>query len=289
VNRKDEILSKISTISTMPPAAAEAARLLKDPEANIKEITKAIEYDPGMASNILRMANSAYYGFSGSISSVREAIVRLGTNAIFQMVVSWAFSPLAQQNVPGYELPTGQLWEHSLAVAVGAEQLAWDLDMKSPAYIFTAGLLHDIGKIVLGGFVEVDIAPIMELVKNEKVSFEVAEQEVLGIDHSETGAALLESWNLPQDVAEVCRWHHQPEWHSGKMLAIDLVHVADTMCLMGGIGAGIDAAFYRTSPEVSRRLNLSLVATEEIISRILAKLHDVRELFSSNGSVKKGK
>jgi putative nucleotidyltransferase with HDIG domain len=287
VNRKDEILSKISTISTMPPAAAEAARLLHDPEANIKSIVKTIEYDPGMASNILRMANSAYYGFSGSISSIRDAIVRMGTNSIFQMVVSWAFSPMAQQNVPGYGLPAGQLWEHAIAVAVGAEELAQDLNVKSPANIFTAGLLHDIGKIALGRFVEVDIGPIMEMVKQEKVSFEVAEQEVLGLDHAEAGAALLETWHLPEKVSEVCRWHHQPEWHSGEMLAVDLVHVADTMCLMGGIGAGVDAAYYHTSPDVAQRLNLSTVATEEIISKILTKLHEVRELFNSNGGAKK--
>lgn len=287
MDRKDEILSKISSISTMPPAAAEVAHLLQDPEADIKNIVRAIEYDPGMASNILRMANSAYYGCSEKISSVKEAIVRLGTKSIFQMVMAWAFSPLAQQDVPGYGLPSGQLWEHSIAVAVGAEQLAWDLNLKSPAHIFTAGLLHDVGKIVLGSFVQVDISSILELVSIEQLSFEVAEQHVLGIDHAEAGATLLERWNLPSSVTEVSRWHHQPEWHSGKALAIDLVHVADTMCLMGGIGAGIDASYYQTSPEVASRLNLSLLATEEIISQILNRLHEVRELFLANGSVKK--
>ncbi len=267
----------------MPPAATEVARLLQDPETDIKTIVKAIEYDPGMASNILRMANSAYYGFSEKVSSVRDAIVRLGTKSIFQMIAAWAFSPLAKQTVPGYGLPAGQLWEHSIAVAVGAEQLALDLNLKSPAHVFTAGLLHDIGKIALGKFVAVDIAPIMELVSQEKVSFEVAEQHVLGVDHAEAGAALLETWNLPASVAEVSRWHHQPEWHSGEMLAIDLVHVADTMCLMGGIGAGVDAAYYQTSPDVAKRLRLTAFVTEGIISQILNKLNDVRDLFSENG------
>jgi len=287
VNRKDEIISRISTIKAMPPAAVEVARLLQSPETNIKEIVKAIEFDPGMAANILRMANSAYYGCSDRISSIRDAIVRLGTNRIFQMIVSWAFSPMAQQEIPGYGLPAGQLWEHAIAVAVGGEELAADLNLKTPAHMFTAGLLHDIGKVVLGSFIQIDIDLIQKVVSEEKVSFEVAEQEILGIDHAETGAALLETWNLPPSVVEVCRWHHQPEWHSGEMLAVDLVHVADTMCLMGGIGAGIDAAYYNTSAEVSERLKLSALATEEIISQILKKLHEVRELFSDNGSTKK--
>ncbi|MBI4832864.1 MAG: HDOD domain-containing protein [Candidatus Lindowbacteria bacterium] len=281
MSRKEEILAKISSISSMPPAAAEAARLLQDPESNIKELVRAIEYDPGMASNILRMANSAYYGFSESVGSVKDAIVRLGTNCIFQMVASFSFSPLAQQHVPGYGLASGKLWEHSIAVAVGAEQLAMALKLKSPAHAFTAGLLHDIGKVLLGRFVEVDIASIMGVVSGEKVSFEVAEQRVLGIDHAEAGAVLLETWNLPPSVASVSRWHHQPEWFSGEMLLIDLVHVVDTMCLMGGIGTGIDAAYYHTSAEVAERLRLDAVITDRIISKILSRLDEARGLFAA--------
>ena len=287
MDRKEEILSRISSIPSMPPAATEVAHLLQDPESSIKEIVRAIEYDPGLASNILRMANSAYYGFTEPVCSIRDAIVRLGTNSIFQMVVTWAISPLAQRNVPGYGLSSGQLWEHSIAVAVGAEQLAWELNLKSAAHVFTAGLLHDIGKVVLGKFVEVDISAIMEVVSQRKVSFEVAEQQVLGIDHAEIGAILLETWNLPPSVSEVSRWHHQPEWTSGEMPAVDLVHVADTMCLMGGIGTGIDGAYYHTSAEVASRLHLTAFITDRIISEILGKLDEVRNLFTRNGSVAK--
>ncbi|MBI5115883.1 HDOD domain-containing protein [Candidatus Poribacteria bacterium] len=280
MSRKNDIMEKIASISSLPPAAAEAARLLQDPESSIKELTRAIEYDPGLTSNILRIANSAYYGFSEPVASIRDSIVRLGTNCIFQMVASCSFAPLAQQHVPGYGLSSGKLWEHSIAVAVGAEQLALALKLKSPAHAFTAGLLHDIGKVVLGKFVEVDIAPIMELVSKGKVSFEVAEQQVLGIDHAEVGAVLLETWNLPGSVAAASRWHHQPEWFSGEMLIIDLVHVADTMCLMGGIGTGIDGAYYHTSAEVTQRLHLDAIATDRIISRILSKLDEARDLFA---------
>lgn len=287
MDRRDEILSKLALVSSIPPAAVEVTRLLQDPESSIAEICKAIEYDPGLTSNILRLANSAYYAFPEPVESIRDAIVRLGTNCILQIIMAWAFSPLANRHVPGYGLPSGGLWEHSIAVAVGAEELASDLKLKSPDHAFTAGLLHDIGKSVLGTFVEVDIGPIMDLVSEEKVSFEVAEHQVLGIDHSEAGAVLLESWNVPSSVAEVCRWHHQPEWHSGEMLVIDLVHVADTMCLMGGIGAGIDASHYQTSPEVAERLKLSALVSDRVISKILGKLDEVRHLFARNGSAGK--
>lgn len=283
MSRRDEILSKVLTITSIPAAAAETARLLQDPESSIQDLVRAIEYDPGLTSNIMRLANSAYYGFPESVCSIKDAIVRLGTNRIFQMVMIWAFSPLAQQHISGYGLHSGGLWEHSIAVAVGAEQLASDLNLRSPEHLFTAGLLHDIGKIVLGSFVEVDISPIMELVIQEKVPFEVAEQQVLGIDHAETGGALLENWNLPSCVAEVSQWHHHPGFFTEGALVVDLVHVADTMCLMGGIGVGVGGSNYCTSPEVVSRLNLTNLTTDTVISRILDKLEEVCGLFSNNG------
>jgi len=284
VSRRDEILAKLFTISALPAVATEVTRLLQDPESEIADIVQAIEYDPGLTSNVLRLANSAYYGFRESVSSVRDAVVRLGTKSIFQMVVSWAFSPMAQMNVPGYGLPAGKLWEHSVAVAFGAEQLSKDLKVASADHTFTAGLLHDIGKIALGTFVQIDIDEITGLVAQDKISFEAAEQHVLGIDHAEAGAILLDNWNLPPLVGETTRWHHQPDFLSNGAVIIDLVHVADTMCLMGGIGSDPDGADYQTSPEVVSRLNLTAFTTDAVISQILDNLDELAGLYSGNGS-----
>ena len=281
MSRREEILQKILTIEAMPAVAAKAAGLLLDQDSDIADIVKTIEYDPGLASNLLRMANSAYYGFRDPISSIRDAMVRLGTDQIYKMIVSWGFSPMVQQSVPGYGLAPGKLWEHSIGVAVGAEQLASDLHLVPPDHAFTAGLLHDIGKIALGAFVEVDIDSILEIVNQHKVSFEVAEQQVLGIDHAEAGAALLEHWNLPQGVVEATRWHHQPDSFEEESLVVDLVHVADTMCLMGGIGAGIEGTDYYTSRKTASRLHLDIITGDAVISEILAKLDSICGLFAA--------
>jgi len=271
-------------IESMPAVAAQAAGLLLDPKSDMTDIVQAIEYDPGLTSNLLRMANSAYYGVSEPINSVRNAIVRLGTNQIYKMIVSWGFSSMAKRSVPGYGLPAGKLWEHSIGVAVGAEQIASDLHLAAPDHAFTAGMLHDIGKIALGTFVEVDIDSILEIAKRENTSFEMAEQEVLGIDHAEAGATLLEHWGFPSSVVEACQWHHQPEFLTDESLAVDLVHVADTMCLMGGIGVGIDEANHQTSPKIVSRLNLDAIVTDNIISEILGKLNAVCGLFAAGSS-----
>lgn len=281
MSRRDEIMSTILDIESMPAASVEATKFLSDPEADMSDIVRAIEYDPGLTSNLLRMANSAYYGVSDSIGSVRNGIVRLGTYQIYQMIMSWGFSSLARQGVPGYGLTPGKLWEHSIGVAVGAEQISSVLSFKSADHAFTAGLLHDIGKIALGTFVEVDIDPILQIVNQEKTSFEAAERQVLGIDHAEAGAALLEHWDFPTNIVDTCRWHHQPDSLTDASPVLDLVHVADSMCMMGGIGVGIDEASYQTSSKVISRLNLDPLMSDKVVSEILSKLDTVCGLFAA--------
>ena len=281
MSRRDEILSTILDIESMPASSAEATRFLSDPESNMSDIVRAIEYDPGLTSNLLRMANSAYYGVSDRIGSVRDAIVRLGTYQIYQMVVSWGFSSMARRGVPGYGLASGKLWEHSIGVAVGAEQISTELRFQKAPHTFTSGLLHDIGKIALGTFVAVDIDSILQIVREEKVSFEVAERQTLGVDHAEAGAVLLEHWGFPENVVEACRWHHQPESLVDESPVLDLVHVADSICLMGGIGVGVDENNYKTSSLVLSRLRLDPFMNDKVVSEILSKLEDVCGLFAA--------
>jgi putative nucleotidyltransferase with HDIG domain len=279
MTRRDEILEKIHTVPAMPTSASKVLSLLKDPGVDIKELLEAIEYDQGLTSNILRLANSVYFAGPRSIASLRDAIVRLGMNRIFQLVITSAITPFARQSIKGYDLPRGALLEHSVVVAIGAEELAGALKTKLPPQAFTAGLLHDLGKVVLGTFLEVDSEPISQMAFSEQISFEKAEYAVLGINHAETGAALLESWNLPSTIVDVVRWHHEPSKASGDPLVADLVHVADTLALTSGIGAGIDGLNYRTSADTLSRLQLKPGMEEQVLCKMLSGLDDLRNLF----------
>ena len=283
MSRREEILSSLESVPSMPAAALEAIGLLQDPEVDIANLMRAIEYDPGLTSNMLRLANSAYYGGSRTINSLRDAIVRLGTKCILQLVVAGAAAPLIRPAVAGYDLAPGELWKHSVAVAVGAERLPAALGIAPPDHAFTSGLLHDIGKIVLGTIMEVDAGPIMALALEEGISFEIAEQRMLDIDHAEAGSALLESWELPEAIVQAIRWHHNPKGFSGDVLAVDLIHVADALCLQGAIGAGSDGLQYRPSREVVERINLTTLAAETTVCGILEGLSELSELFD-NGS-----
>lgn len=280
MNIKEKIQAKIRHLPSLPASSARLIQMLQDPEINIQEITQFIELDPGLTSNILRLANSAYFGCARTISSVREAFIRLGSNNIFQLIVTLAVAPIAKQELKGYDLPPGQLWEHSVAVALGTDKLSELLQIQVPIYAFTAGLLHDIGKIALATFVDIDSEKIRKLAYESKVSFEQAEQEIIGIDHAEVGAFLLETWNIPSQITEVVRYHHNPEGYKGETPVTDLVHISDSLCYMSGIGTGIDGLNYKPSEVVYNRFKLKQSHTENVVCNILSELNEMRNLFN---------
>lgn len=279
MSRREEILAKSASDRYLPPSRLELLRILQDPDASTAVLTRAIECDPALTANVLRLANSAYFGFARSVASVADAVWRLGTRNLRQLVLATAISPLQKQAVKGYDLPPGDMLKHSLAVAVGAETLGRLLGTPACDHLFTAGILHDIGKIALGTFVELDAAPILDLATTEALPFVEAERRILGIDHAELGAFLADKWNLPADVVEIVRWHHEPEKFEGRNPAGELVHLADALCILGGIGIGTDGLRYRPSQEVCKRLGLTEETTEQALSMILTGLEDLESAF----------
>lgn len=138
------------------------------------------------------------------------------------------------------------------------------------------------GKIVLGTFVEVDDEPIKEIMRMDRLAFNEAEQMVLGIDHAEVAAALLTSWNLPDDVAEAVRWHHQPSNASeGCRELADLVHVADILCLDFGFGGGADGLSYRLDRAASERLGLGVGVAEKVGAEVLTAVNELDTMFQT--------
>lgn len=276
---RETILSKISSVSAIPTASVELLRLLQEPDVPTAKLAHAIEYDPSLTSNLLRLANSAYFGYPRSVSTVRDAIFLLGRNEIFQLVVASVVGKMTRKSVKGYGLSPSELWDHLMAVAVASKKLGEVLHPKIPSYTFTAGLLHDIGKVVLGTFGEVDPDPILELAQEEQIHMAAAEQRILGIDHAEVGALLLESWNLPAYLAEVVRWHHEPAKDTGQAVVAGLVHVADALCIVSGIGIRVDGHIRRLAEEVLGKARLETRVSEEVVAHALTELETLRDVF----------
>jgi putative nucleotidyltransferase with HDIG domain len=281
VSRRDEILSLVTTVPSLPAVVCRLQEFLNDPEVNFDELSRVIECDPGLTANVLQLANSAYFGWQGGIASVRDAISRLGTRRIFQMVLCMSVAPLVRKPVRGYDLDADQLWEHSVAVAICTEKVAAGRRPTCQPHAFTAGLLHDLGKVLLGTFVEVDDEPIKELIALDRLAFNEAERMVLGIDHAEVGAYLLERWNLPAEMVAVARWHHEPSRAGDDLQSlVDLVHVANAICLNHGWGPGDDGLPCRFEEAAAARLGLKSQDMESVASQVVAGVEELLQIFT---------
>lgn len=268
MNKRSEILNALDSIETLTSPAVEALNVLSDENVNQAKLVRTLQLDPALTTNLLRFANSAFFGFSRSIHSVNEAVVRLGMRSIRRMVYLSMASGVAQRAVKGYELAPRVLWTHLISSAVCTEILAKKTERKPCETAFTAALLHDIGKLVLGHYLEVDAKPILELAHKERIPFDQAETEILGINHAEVGAELLKRWKLPEVIVEAVRWHHEPDQLSGDRTTVDEVHIADAISLMAGTGLGIDGLSYTVNPKSEKNTGITLLIVEQVLCEL---------------------
>ncbi len=277
--RIEQISRMIKAFPAMPGAALQLLTLANAPGTTVQQIEAVLRQEPGLTANLLKLANSAYFGIPSQVGSVRQAVLLLGLKRMVQMVVAACASAIMDRGVPGYDLPAGELWRHSLAVSVAARGLAGELKIQAADEIFTAGLLHDVGKLVLGQFVQEDHAQIDSALA-QGMSFEAAEAAVLGIDHAAIGAQVLAQWSLPEKIVHAVRWHHAPESYSRIDTMLDVVHVANMLCLMIGIGVGREGLLHEPSPLVTRRLGLKPAHLEKVASQTLQWVSDLSQALT---------
>jgi len=265
----------------MPGAAVKLLALVDDPEINADRIEKILRQDAGLTANLLRLANSAYFGIPSKVGSVRQAVLLLGLKRLIQMVIACCVSAIMDKPVPGYDLPPGELWRHSLAVTVAAEGLVKELKVDAAEELFTAALLHDVGKLVLGQYVADGFHQIEEALA-QGVAFEKAENMVLGTDHADIGARILKQWSLPPGIVNAVRWHHDPESAEQSDLMLDIVHVANGLCLMAGIGVGRDGLRHQPCGAVVKRLGLASGHLEKVAGQTVQWVEELSEVLDNN-------
>lgn len=280
---RQEIIDAIARIEELPVNSSRILEILDDPEARIADIARLVGADAGLTGNCLRLANCAYFGFQRRVGSVEEAIVRIGMSSL-RVIVASAFVPFLAPPIQGYEMEAGALLRHSLATAVAAEELAGLLGRSSSNMLFVAALLHDVGKIAMGTFLAVDAQPILALAHSAGLLFDEAERQVLGIDHAEAGAVLLSHWNVPKPIVEVARHHHRPADGDAERELVDLVHYANLLTRLTGIGCGSDGLDYSIDPAVARRLKVPSGGNERVLGRVVEVLAEFESVLGQDST-----
>jgi putative nucleotidyltransferase with HDIG domain len=265
----------------MPASGIRMLTLLENPEASVDAIEDILRQDPGLTAMVLKLANSAYFGIPTKVGSTRQAVILLGLRRLVQLVIASCVSAIMGRPVPGYDLTPGDLWRHSIAVAIAAEALVKNKTGGELEDVFTAALLHDAGKIVLGRFVQEELPDIKRITAGG-VPFVLAENMVLGTDHAVIGATILESWAFPPDVVQAARWHHDPEAAGARPILNDIVHLADQMCQKNAGGRYLDNTPEELSLTVLWRLGLSEKQLEAVTGKVADWVEELSDALTFN-------
>ena len=217
-NLKD-LVEKKDSIPSMPLVLSQSLNLIEDPNSNIKQIADLIAKDLALSAQVLKLVNSAYYGFPSQITTIDKAMALLGFNAIKNLILSVSVKSMMMTN-------SGKiLWEHSIRCAVACQMLSKSLGGIDPDEAYIIGLLHDVGKSVMESVNKDAVKEIMRLTSMGADSLQ-AEQMFFGFTHTDIGKELIAKWKLPLVVGSAIRYHHNPLASPNKLHAC-IVYVAD--------------------------------------------------------------
>ena len=239
VGSSDQLKNIIMTtrdLPAMPQVASKVLELSSDPNTSAIQLQQIISDDQAMTARILKIANSAMYSCSRKVKTLTEAIVMLGFNSIRSLVVTSAARNLYNTRNATTGLKERLLWEHSIGVAFACRLLVQDRVPSLAEEAFLAGLMHDIGKLVLNLWVPEQFDEVVQIVYNDNRPFDVTEKEILGFNHAEVGALLVNKWNLSPMLEDTILNHHTPEAMTTENPLLLYLDLANKICHKLGIG-----------------------------------------------------
>jgi len=223
-------------IPSVPHVALKVIRLIDNPNTRLDDLQKAIMADQALTSRVLKIANSAFYGLRHNVETVSEAVAIIGFNTLKSIVLAAATREVYKK----FGIIEQKLWEHSLGVSIAASVIARRTGRVKTEEAAIAGLLHDVGKVLMDNSQPERFSLLMERVYSDRVTFSSLEREYFGFGHGEAGCILAEKWGFPLLLCDVIRDHHNCELNSGEDPYRDdlcrVISLADTLCVRLGVG-----------------------------------------------------
>lgn len=275
---KSKILRNLVNLPPMPHIILKAQEIMDDPDSSLRDLSGVIETDQAIVARVLTLANSAYYGVSGMVSSIQHASVLLGQKTLGELITISASSRLLSKRLNGYKVEPESLWKHSLAVAFGSKIMVQQLNPELADDAFIAGLLHDAGKIILDPYVFERMEEFEQFLNDGRQTFLSAEQEILGFDHAEIMSRATRFWRFSEPQSMAIRFHHYPSLSESHQLA-HIVHLANYVAKIVHMGAGGDESEPEIEADVLKFLKIPQTALEDIGARVIESIKQLEQEF----------
>ncbi|MBI9086676.1 MAG: HDOD domain-containing protein [Desulfobacterales bacterium] len=262
-----EIRQAMARLQPIPQVALKILRIIDSDDDDILKLADELRKDQVLSARTLQLCNSTMFARRLRVESLDHALVYLGRDLLVKMVVSASVNEFFDQQSHGYSLCKGGLYHHAVGTAIMAEKLAQLTGIAPPTTAYTAGLLHDIGKVVLDQYVAAAY-PMFYREMQEDITFGEAEKRILGTDHTRVGLMLAEKWGFPKTLANAIRYHHCPEKDPEHTELTHIVHLADL--LMSSFHAGLEMERLKITdlPKRLERVGLTTDRFAELVDMI---------------------
>lgn len=277
----NEIVRGVNGLVTLPDVFVRINQLVESPKSSVDDIAKAVNLDPSFTLRLLRVANSSFYGFTSSIDTVSKAVSVIGTSQIRNLALSTVIAD-SFAGLPNALVSMENFWRHSFYCALAARKLAKLAGECDAEAVFTAGLLHDIGELVIFNRLPAGAKEALLLVLDsaDELAVHQAEQLTMGLDHAQVGAKLAQQWNLPAMLVECIAFHH--DIHAAKKYPreVALVHIANLLAQMAEVNSFNLADVAPVDPEAWEITGLAAAdVVDETIRVTRAEIAEAEKLF----------
>jgi HD-like signal output (HDOD) protein len=277
-NESHELLNRIEgsikNIPFMPQVVIKAQKAMADSKTGGKQLANILQTDAAIVTIMLKIANSAYYGLSGKVSSIEKACVILGHQTVKDLVMTTGVSNLLGKKLKGYGFDSGELWMHSMAAGIASKMIAAKINPELSDDAYLSGLLHDSGKIILDPYILERKKAFDLFLKSGDLTNSEAEKHILGFDHAEIASKICKKWNIPKGITTAIRNHHHPSTSGGQALSY-IVHTGDYVARLCGLGYEENDILYEAEKGAIEFLGLDRKTLGKMMLKVLEAVQQI--------------
>ena len=276
------IVKKSRNLPIFPQVTTKLMQVVSDTKAQAKDVSKIIESDQSLATRILRQVNSPFYGFSGRISTIQHAVVIMGFDAVKNLATGFSIAKMSRKKNSTI-LNEEKFWEHSLGVAIGARSIAKEIKYPCPEELFLAGLLHDIGKLILSDNLPGEYIKVLKLAEEKEEEIYQSEKNMFKVSHAEVGEWFTKENRFPPLLRACVKYHHTPSSQSsGEFIkAVKTIYLADRLCKLQKIGWAGDNICTGETESIYKEIGITTEIRERVVETLKTEVDETKEFFKT--------